>query len=157
MTSNISLAFLYLRSLVTYWPTNPFTLEWMESPVRLIQTLKGALCVCSGRRGAWQSVSIWRPGNENGLINHVQHDQSFTGLSWYNGPLSLQTFWLIAGKTGVSHGFYEAVVTLCPASYVCITPTCFPFYFVVINLIDAWITVRSQATVFNIYAPKPRV
>lgn len=33
----------------------------------LIQTLNGTPCTCIRRQGAWQSVGIWRPGNENML------------------------------------------------------------------------------------------
>lgn len=48
-----------------------FTLELLESPMRLILTLKGTLCVGIRRQGAWESVGIWQPGSENGLVIYV--------------------------------------------------------------------------------------
>lgn len=48
-----------------------FTLELLESPLRLIQMVKGTLCVGIRCWEAWQSVGIWRPGNENRLRYHV--------------------------------------------------------------------------------------
>ena len=41
------------------------TLDLVENLVK--QTPKGTLYICMRRRGTWQSVCTWRPGNENGL------------------------------------------------------------------------------------------
>ena len=43
----------------------------MERLVRFILSLRGALCVGTKRWWPWQSLGIWRSGNENGMVQRV--------------------------------------------------------------------------------------
>ena len=69
----------------------------LKSGRLLIQTVKGPLCFCMRRRGTWQNVAVWRPGNETESVNSAE-----SGKCQKTGRLKTLSSWKVTPVSDVS-------------------------------------------------------
>lgn len=69
----------------------------LKSGGLLIQTVKGPFCFCMRRRGTWQNVAVWRPGNETESVNSTE-----SGKCQKTGRLKTLSSWKVTPVSDVS-------------------------------------------------------